>query len=184
MNKRIITPAVLLIATLAFTGCIPVSKTSAPEKPKPAPSFAEEPAVEEEAPPVVEDRVLGLGAAMTWEDGVSLSVSEPVAFTPTEWAAGVDQANQVAFTLVLTNGSGEILEPMTYSRVSSGGVEASQIFDTDNPVGNMIGSPTTAILPGQTVTWVEGFSIADPASITFQVSPSFEYTDAIFTNIK
>lgn len=186
MKKRIITPAALLVATLAFTGCIPMGKASSPDKPKPAPSFAEEPAVEEEPEPevVVDTGVLNFGDAMTWDDDVSLSVSAPAPFTPTEWAAGADQAHHIAFTLVLTNGSSEVLEPLVYSRVSSGGVEASPVFDVDNPVGDLSGGPVTAILPGQTVTWVEGYSVADPAAITFQVAPSFEYVDAIFTNIK
>lgn len=186
MKKLIITPAILLAATLAFTGCIPMSKAASPDKPKPSPSFAEEPAVEEEPEPevVVDSGVLAFGEAMTWDDNVSLSVSTPAPFTPTEWAAGADQAHHIAFTLVLTNESSEVLEPIVYSRVSSGGAEASQVFDIDNPVGDLTGGPTTAILPGQTVTWVEGYSVADPEVITFQVSPSFEYVDAIFTNIK
>lgn len=120
---------------------------------------------------------------MTWADEVSLSVSAAAPFAPGEYAYGADQAHNVVFTLVITNNSTEVLEPSTYARVSSGGAEASPIFDSGNPLGEIGSSPSTAILPGQTVQWLEAFSIADPASITFQISPSFDYEDAIFTNV-
>ena len=188
MKSRTIA-ALALIAALTLTGCTAGAGSSAPDKPAPVvtepapePSFAEpaEPAPE----PEVDDMILGFGEAMTWIDNVSLSVSAPAAFQASEYAAGViDGQAQVVFTLVLTNNSDAVLEPSTYARVSSGGQEASQIFDSGNPAGEIGGSPSTAILPGQTVQWLAAFSVADPAAITFQVAPSFEYEDAIFTNI-
>jgi hypothetical protein len=40
------------------------------------------------------------------------------------------------------------------------------------------------ILPGESVTWRTAWSVADPASLTMQVAPSFAYEDAVFTNIQ
>jgi len=179
-------PIAAVATALLLTACTPIASSSSPsdEAPASAPSFAEP--VESTAPepePEPESGILAFGEAMTWQDDVSLSVSAAAPFTPTEYAAGADQANNVVFTLVITNGSKEALEPSVYSRVSSGGVESSSIFDSGNPAGDIMGGPITTILPGQTIQWLEAYSIADPASITFQVSPGFEYEDAIFTNI-
>ena len=127
---------------------------------------------------------LAFGDTMVWEDDVSLTVSAPEPYTPTEFAAGADQANQLAFTMTITNDSTENLEPLVYTRLSSGGVEASQIFDVTAD-GTEIGvPPTTVVLPGESVTWIEAWSVADPDSLTMQISPSFDYEDAIFTNVQ
>jgi len=88
----------------------------------------------------------------------------------------------VVFQLTITNGSDENLNPVTYSRVASGGTEASAIFDSGNSMGDIGLGPTTVILPGGTITWLEAYSLTDPSSIVFQISPSFDYQDAVFTN--
>ncbi|GAA2035740.1 hypothetical protein GCM10009819_20330 [Agromyces tropicus] len=123
---------------------------------------------------------LGFGDTMAWEDGVELTVSAPEPYTPSEYAAGADLAHNVVFTMTITNNSSENLEPLVYTRLASGGQEASQIFDIDNGNGEIGLSPTTVILPGQSVTWQEAWSVADPASLTMQISPNWEYEDAIF----
>ena len=177
--------ALALVAVLSLAGCASVGAGDSADsnvEPSAAPSAeATSEPTEETAP---DDGIFAFGEVKTYEDGVSISVSAPSPYTPTEYAAGADQANNVVFTLVITNGSDKPLEPIIYSRLSSGGVEGSTIFDSGNAVGEVSISPTTVILPGQTVQWLEAWSIADPASITFQTSPSFEYEDAIFTNIQ
>jgi len=127
---------------------------------------------------------LAFGDTMVWEDGVELTVSAPAPYTPTEFAAGADQANQLAFTMTITNNSTENLQPVVYTRLSSGGTEASQIFDVTAD-GTQVGvPPTTVVLPGESVTWTEAWSVADPNSLTMQIAPSFDYEDAIFTNVQ
>lgn len=124
---------------------------------------------------------LAFGDTMVWDDGVELGVSAPEPFTPTEYASGADLPNNIVFTITITNNSDANLEPLAYSRLSSGGQEGSQIFDIDNPAGDISMAPTTVILPGQSVTWKEAWSVADPASLTMQIAPSWDYEDAIFT---
>ncbi len=124
---------------------------------------------------------LAFGDTMVWEDNVELTVSTPEGFTPTEFAAGADLPNNVVFTITITNNSSENLEPLPYTRLSSGGQEGSQIFDSGNPAGDIGISPTTVILPGQFVTWKEAWSVADPNSLTMQIAPNWDYEDAIFT---
>ncbi|SMH49653.1 hypothetical protein SAMN06295885_3374 [Rathayibacter oskolensis] len=153
-----------------------------PAEESPAEEAPAEEAPSEEPPPAADDMTVGFGEALAYTDGVTLSVSAPTEFTPTEYAAGNDQAVDVVFTLSIQNGSDENLEPFTYAEVSSGGVEASRIFDTDGEAGDISTSPSTVILPGGSVTWKEAYSVADPASIVMQLSPSFDYQDAVFTN--
>ena len=104
---------------------------------------------------------------------------------PSDSAYGVVTGmNYLAFTVVLTNNSDEALEPSPYTSLSAGGVESDGVYDTENSIGRIGGSPETVILPGQTVQWIEGFNVADVTSLTLQSAPSYEYTDAVFTNIK
>lgn len=140
---------------------------------------SEEPVADEPAPPA--DTNLAFGDTMVWEDNVELTVSAPEPFTPSEFAAGADLAHNIVFTITLTNNSAENLEPLPYSTLSSGGQEGSQIFDSGNSAGDIGMAPTTVILPGQSVTWKEAWSVADPNSLTQQIAPNFEYQDAIFT---
>ena len=140
----------------------------------------DEPAEEAEPEPTSN---LAFGDTMVWEDGVELTVSAPEGYTPGEYAAGATFPNNIAFTMTIVNNSSENLEPFPYERLSSGGREASQIFDVSGDGEDVGIPPTTVILPGQSVTWKTAWSVADPNSLTMQVSPSFEYADAIFTNL-
>lgn len=169
--------AVLVVIALFATACstpavsTPDPKASAAAAPEEAPS--EEP---------VDDGVFAFGETVTYADNLSISVSAPAAYIPSDTAAGmVDGQSYIFFEVVLTNNTGKTYEPMVFNTASSGGVEASMISDVAQNVGF---GPTTAVLDGQTIKWHEAYSVADAASITLQVSAGFEYDDAIFTNIK
>lgn len=152
-----------------------------------ASELAEEPAdegdaAEEPAPPAVGN--LAFGDTMIYEDGVELTVSAPEPYTPGEFAAGADQAANLVFTLTITNNSTENLDPLPFPQVSSGGQESSQIFDITGDGAEIGLPPTNVILPGESVTWTSAWSVADPNSLTMQVSPGIMYEDAIFTNVQ
>ena len=138
-----------------------------------------EPAPDQEAAPV---ESLSFGDTMAWENGVEMTVSAPEPYTPSEAAAGADQANHVVFTMTITNNSTENLQPLPYTRLSSGGQEGSQIFDATADGGQIGIPPITVILPGQSVTWQDAWSVADVDSLTMQTAPSFDYDDVVFTN--
>jgi hypothetical protein len=89
----------------------------------------------------------------------------------------------LAFTLTITNDSSENVQPVVFSRLASGDTEATRIFDIGAEGGQVGIPPTTAILPGESITWREAWSVADPDSLTMQTAPSFQYEDAIFTNV-
>lgn len=168
-----------LAVVLPLTGCATsgavVKDIAASQAPKPT------------AVPTVkkEDGVHNFGDVKTYTDGVSLSVSEPAPFVPSDSAYGVVAGqSMVMFTVVLTNNSKKVLEPTPYTTVSSGGAEAEAIFDTENPIGNVGSIPQTAILPGQTVQWIEAFTVLDANSLTLESSPSYDYDKALFAYIK
>ncbi|MEI5582470.1 MULTISPECIES: DUF2510 domain-containing protein [unclassified Agromyces] len=126
---------------------------------------------------------LAFGDTMTWDDGVSMTVSAPEPYTPSELSAGADQAVDLVFTLTITNDSPENVQPVVLSTLSSDGTEATRIFDVGAEGGQVGIPPTTAILPGESITWREAWSVADESSLTMQTSPSFEYESVVFTSV-
>ncbi|RZS64554.1 uncharacterized protein DUF2510 [Agromyces ramosus] len=130
---------------------------------------------------------LAFGETMTWDDGVALTVSVPEPYTPSEFAVGATHANNVVFTLTITNDSTEDLQPLPLPTLLSGDQEVSQIFDIGNDVtgpGDDVGIPPTATVePGGSVSWRAAWSLDDPSSLTLEAAPSFVYPSATFTNV-
>ena len=123
------------------------------------------------------------GDTFAYKDGVTISVSAPTPFTPGEYAYGADQASNVALTFTIVNGSTKNLDVLAFPTVTSAGVAASDVFDSDNAALSPA-PPTSTVLPGQSLTWTAAYSIADPNSLQVEVTPStFAYDEAIFTNV-
>lgn len=127
---------------------------------------------------------LAFGETMTWDDGVTMTVSEPEPFTPSEVAVGADQAEHVVFTLTITNESSENVQPVVVSTLSSDGTEATRIIDIGAEGGQVGIPPTTPVVPGESITWQEAWSVADSDSLTMQTAPSFVYESVVFTNVQ
>ena len=127
---------------------------------------------------------LSFGETTAWGDGVSMTVSGPEPFTPSDVAIGADQAENLVFTLTITNDSSENVQPVVLSRLESGDAEVTRIFDVAAEGGQVGIPPTTAIPPGDSITWREAWSVDDPDSLTMRTAPSFAYEDAIFTNAR
>lgn len=184
IGKMVLTTLVifaLVVIAIMVAGCSTPAAPSA--DPKASQAAAPAPVEETEEPEVVVSGNYSFGDVVTFEDNLSLSVSAPAPYTPSEYAAGVVEGQQVLlFEFVLTNNTGENFDPtLVYATASSGGVEAGSVFDTGEGIDF---NPTTAILPGQTVKWKQAWSVADPAAITMEISVGFEYDDIIFTNIQ
>lgn len=127
---------------------------------------------------------LAFGETMEWEDGVSMTVSAPEPFTPSDLAVGSDQAANLVFTLTITNDSSENVQPIVASTLSSGGTEGTRILDVGAEGGQVGIPPTTPIPPGQSITWQEAWSVVDAGSLTMQTAPSFGYDPVVFTNVE
>lgn len=127
---------------------------------------------------------LAFGDTMEWDDGVTMTVSEPESFTPSELAEGSDQAEDLVFTLTIVNDSAECVQPIVVSTLESDGTEATRIIDVGAEGGQVGIPPITPICPGERVRWQEAWSVADPASLTMETGPSFAYDSVVFTNVQ
>ncbi|MFE4464446.1 DUF4190 domain-containing protein [Oerskovia sp. NPDC056781] len=124
---------------------------------------------------------LAFGDVAVYEDGLEVGVSAPAAFTPSDTAAGDEGFTQfVRIDVTLTNGTAETFDPtFAYVTVSSGGAEGSQVFDAAQEISS---TPSTSVLPGQSVTFPVVFGVTDPADLTMEVNVgAWEYDAVIFS---
>lgn len=120
------------------------------------------------------------GQTYTYTDGLAVTVSAPKPYKPSQYAACDKAKSYIAFTITLKNGTGKVFDPsLFHETVQSGQTEGDSCFDSQQGLG---GGPDTKLLAGRTVTWKVGFGIADPKDIVMEVTPSFDYDSAIFTN--
>ena len=166
-----------VVGRIVESEVIPEIEEQLEEEFSPVPT-EEEPDDADEASP----EVLAFGDTQSWDDGVSMTVSGPEPFTPSDLAAGADQAVDVVFTLTITNDSSESVQPVVLSRLESDGTEAARILDVGAEGGQVGIPPTTAVLPGESITWLEAWSVADPDSLTMETAPSLRYEDVTWTN--
>lgn len=120
------------------------------------------------------------GEGFTFRNGVAVTVSQPAPFVPSASAAGYEAGGQaVIFTITVVNGSQENYDPTLFTTsLQSGNREASQIFDSAKNLG---GTPSTVVLPGREAEFQVAYAVSDPTDLVMEVSPGFEYRDAIFT---
>ncbi|MBF4599224.1 hypothetical protein ITJ55_00210 [Frigoribacterium sp. VKM Ac-1396] len=113
-------------------------------------------------------------------DGLTLAISAPEAFTPSQYAYTGSQPSNVKFTVTITNTGTEGYDPsLTFITASSASQEAEQIIDTE---GGLALGPSTTILPGASVSYPVGFNVADPAQVVMDVTSGFDYEKTTWTN--
>lgn len=173
------------VAALLLAGCSTSGATdeAAPAGTnRPAETAVEEPAAEEvatEEPAAPTNPKFG--ETYTWEDGLSVTVSAPAPYAPsdTSFVSGTFPAF-ISLTVTIVNGTTANFDPVMFSTsLQSGNAEAEQVFDTAQGLN---GTPTTAILPGRETQFVIGFGVNDPADLVLEVTPSFDYDSAFFTS--
>ncbi len=166
--------ASLLVACSSTDGTVskvesPVAEASATENGSPA--------TKEKAPTNP-----AFGDTYTWDDGLAVAVSEPSEFSPSEYAAGtVEGQSNIIFDVTVTNGTSEDIESSLVNiTVSSGGKEASAIFDTEGGTDFV----SSTILPGKSLSWKVAYSVADPADVQMTVDNvvDFDRGKVHFTN--
>ena len=98
------------------------------------------------------------GSTATWPDGVSVTVSKPEPFKPSEYAAGTEGAKKFAKVVVtLTNGSSEPVEAyMMDVRATSGDAAAESVIDFDHDLEGFVNA---RVMPGKSVKWPVGFGV-------------------------
>lgn len=177
MNIKGLAIAAVLISSLGLAGCS-VEGTNAGTVTHHSSSAAVSTPTAKPA-----SNVLSFGETFKYTDGVEVTVGAPGPFTPSAYAAGVTAGQTaVAFTLTIKNGSPTQFTPFAYPSLNSGGTAGTSISDIGNPIGNVGDPSSTVLLPGQSVSWLVGFSVANVADLTMDVQPSMAYQNAIFTN--
>ncbi|MEV5611083.1 DUF4190 domain-containing protein [Streptomyces sp. NPDC052225] len=120
-------------------------------------------------------KALEAGDSVIYDDDLTVSVSNAVTFSPSQYAAGHKNGNHAyKVTVTVTNDSKEKFDAsllQVSARAGADGVDSEQIFD--DAVGT--GFEGT-IMPGKKATVVYGFdSPAAAKNLTVEVEPSFEY---------
>ncbi|MCQ6555618.1 DUF4352 domain-containing protein [Streptomyces sp. C10-9-1] len=150
-----------------------INKAVEASAPKEATDAAEEPAAEGEAPATGE--TLAAGDSVIYDDDVTVTVSAPKAYSPSEFAIGHTSGNKAyQVTVVIENAGTEKFDTVLTTadaRAGEQGVEAEQIFD-DTVGGGFEGT----IAPGKKATVVYAFDApADAKTLTVEISPGISY---------
>lgn len=120
------------------------------------------------------------GETFDYEDGVSVTISKPKEFKPSEYIEVDKGATPLSFTVTVVNGSDAPLDLVLFNAsLQSSNEEAAQLFDVEK---KMEGAPSTSLLPGREAQFLVGFGAKDPADLVLEASPGFEYDAAIWTN--
>lgn len=122
------------------------------------------------------------GQYVSWQNGVSVAVSEPTEFTPGEYVEVVEGATYVMFTIRVTNdGAGAYNSGWMSVSAQSGSSEADSVFDSENGVSST--SPYVVLKQGgSAIEFPLAFAVEDPADIVLQVRPNYGDDEAYFTS--
>lgn len=115
------------------------------------------------------------GDSSVYDDDLSVTVSDPKAYSPTEYAIGHTEGNKAyKVTVVIENGGKEKFDTALVTltaRAGANGVEAEQIFDDKIGAGF-----EGTILPGKKATVTFAFDAPKGAkNLTVEVSPGIDY---------
>ncbi len=119
------------------------------------------------------------GQTVTWDDGISLSISAPETYEPTEAAAdsdGFDEA--VKFVVTVTNDTQESFSLLfVITEVTSGGADGAQIFD----YGEGLGLSFEDLPVGEEVDIDQAFAVEDANDVVITVTPDLLYDEVEFS---
>jgi hypothetical protein len=187
--KKLTPVIVALGVAFALAGCggTPVASSSTADPAatsSPSAETADEPDVPSDEPAAEEttdaDAPVSFGQTYKWEDGLEVTVTAPKKYTPSEYASADGEGTHMRFQVTIKNTGTKPYDPSLFTTtVSSGEAESSEIFDSGK---GLEGSPSTKVRPGKTVKFPIGYTVLKPKDITMEVSPGFDYNEAIFTN--
>ena len=166
MNRSLV---IICAAVALTTGCgMGVTNSEAPEQPGGVKSPASSAKKKSTAPkPSASPSSLTkrFGSTFTWDDGVAVTVGKGTPFTSGPYAAPASTKG-LLFTVTVTNGSKEPVNPMLINlQATSGQQQAEAIFDSEQGID----LPTADVLPGRSTTYKAAFSNPS-APFTMQVN--------------
>lgn len=117
-----------------------------------------------------DDGQLEFGQSYTWVDGLSVTITKPKPYQPSEYAyVGERGGKPMRFTVTIVNETGAVFDPsMAYMTMQSGNEEAEQIFDSE---AGMNGSPSTKLLDGREAKFDIAFAVKNPADLVLEFEP-------------
>lgn len=119
------------------------------------------------------------GASKPLGDGVTLTVSAPKSFTPTD-TAYPRTARAVAFEMLIDNQSDTVYRPARLSFVATAdGEPAAQVIDSTQGYTGVVGA-INEVLPNQTLRFAVAFGVPDrPCVVRVAVRPATSSANAI-----
>ena len=123
---------------------------------------------------------VGFGQTFTYSDGLAVTVDQPTPYRASSSAAGDVNPHAYSVTVRITNNTGAAFDPVLLQvAMSTGGDQASQIYDSANDMGDR---PQNQLQPGRSLTYELAFSTtADSGEAQVDVVPSFSHDHAVFT---
>jgi hypothetical protein len=169
------------LALIALTGCAGTDSPPRDEGDAPRGSNADVPAAPKRPKPEpTEPEDTGparFGQSYTYTDGITVRVTKPKPYTPSEYAA-VGRGAPIMFDVILVNETRKPFDPsLALVSVQSGNREAEEIFDSEK---GLDGTPQTKVLPGREARYTVGFSVKNPDDLVVQVAPSFEHEESLW----
>jgi hypothetical protein len=183
--NRLLTAVVVTLFLLTTSSCLATTGGEADSSPpvganRPSDEPADEPTASTDDQSSG-DQQLSFGDSYTWDDGVSLMVSKPKKFKPSEYNEVKGAKAYLKYTVTVVNKSNAPLDlSLTYITVQSSNKEAEQVFDTDN---GLEGSPSTKLLKGRESEYDIGFGVADAKDVVMEVAlqDNFERPSLIYS---
>lgn len=146
-----------------------VEPTAAEETTEAEPTEAEATEEEQDAKP--------FGSSWTWDDGLSITVSKPKDYKPSEYSGQEGYTKYVMFDVTLVNKSTKAWDPsIFFATLQSGNEEAPEIYDS----AKLKDRPSTKLLKGREVTFQIAFAVKDPKDLVLEVTPDFEHNAALY----
>jgi hypothetical protein len=119
------------------------------------------------------------GLVRSLGEGITLTVSAPTSFTPTD-TAYPRAARAVAFELMIDNGSDAVYRPAQLSFVATAdGVETDQVIDSTQGYTGVVGA-IDEVLPSKTLRFAIAFRVpGKPCTVRVAVRPASSASSAI-----
>lgn len=121
---------------------------------------------------------VAFGETFEYADGLTVTVSEPEPFTPSESAFIIEEwAEYLVFEVTVVNGTGADYEPFLWSTLQAGGEEAEEVFDAE---AGIMGPPMETIAAGGTVTFPVVYGVNDASSLQLDYVVGLTYEGVSF----
>lgn len=179
MKIRAALAAMATILTV-LTGCSAEQASKATDTPAGTnadPTSSEEPTEE----PDEGDGTLKFGDSASYDNGLSITVTEPQPFEPSRYAVSGKGRDHIRMTVTVVNKTGKPYDvALDYITMQSGNQEAEQIFDSAK---GLEGTPTTKVLDGREAKYDVGFTVKNPADLVLEYQPGdWDLDSVIFTS--